>query len=120
MDVEDPRKTKSEPPQSPRQNASTGLPVEGISMGTAMHVTCENGGVVAMPVIPAEDATATAPPPHVEQPVPVGGLPVEGSIQSSMGSSWVPVEETPTEASFNVLDGMETVASEVLEEEKKA
>jgi len=120
MDVEDPRKTRSEPPPSPRPNASTGLPVEGIPMGTAMEVTCENGAVVARPVIPAEDATATAPPTHVEQPVPVGGLPVEGSIQSSVGSSWVPVEETPTEASFNVLDGMETVASEVLEEEEKA
>ena len=115
MDVEDPRKTRSEPPPSPRPNASTGLPVEGIPMGTAMEVTCENGEVVGRPV-----ATATAPPTHVEQPVPVGGLPVEGSIQSSVGSSWVPVEETPTEASFNVLDGMETVASEVLEEEEKA
>ena len=95
-------------------------------MGPAMHVTCVNGSVVVQPATPAEAATAPAPLcPDVrmqaEQPVPAQGLPVEGSVGSPVGSSWLevePPEETPTEASYNILDGMETVVSGVLEEEK--
>ena len=122
MDFTDPRKTKSEPALSPRPNANTGLPGEGISVGSAMHVSCVNGSVVVQPVTPAEVTPAPAPPcPDVcMQPEPMSAqdLPVEGSA----GSSWVevePAEETATEASFNILDGIETVASEVLEEEEK-
>ena len=94
-------------------------------MGTAMHVSCQNGSVVVRPVTSGEEATATAPPcPAVcaqpQEPVPVSGLPAGGSTQSSMESSWLPVEETPTEASFTVLDDTGTVASEVVGEEQKA
>lgn len=128
MDVEDPRKTKSEPPRSPKPvvNATTGLPGEGMVMGPAVQITCNDGNVVvqpaeAAPAPPAPCPDVCMPPPVADSAVSGEGLPGDGSaVSSPVGASWLdvqPPDSIATEEEYNVLDDVSTVASQTLEEE---
>ena len=113
MEVEDPTKTKSEPPPSPRgANANGSLPAEGSLDAT--HASAVSSGsntwTLVQPV-----GTAESTPADVEMaasgPMPSEGLPAEGTLTEPTAEIHHPEpDQASTAASFDELD-TETVAS---------
>lgn len=111
---EDPRRTRSEPPRSPKQSVEeealpSGLPAQG---SAAPEPDVEmNPELPAVPLAPAEEATPVNE--HPPASALHGGLPEQGSADQSMNGSYQfvePFSDIATEASFTMVDGEEPPA----------